>query len=176
MWVFGYGSLMWGGWETQHGCTRRASAELTGYRRVFNKASIRNWGTRSKPCPTLNLSKTDNEACRGVAFAFPDDRGGDVLAYLKEREGRDFALREMLVRLDDGSEISAVVPFYEGNNKLVGKSAAETASLIRSAEGRDGLCLSYVKNIVEKLAELGIDDQAVSEVWRAVSAPGNCCD
>lgn len=39
MWVFGYGSLMWDGWEQEFGCLRRCVAVLKGYRRTFNKAS-----------------------------------------------------------------------------------------------------------------------------------------
>jgi cation transport protein ChaC len=45
MWVFAYGSLMSDGWENEWGCLRRCRAELGGYRRAFNKASVRNWGT-----------------------------------------------------------------------------------------------------------------------------------
>jgi len=28
LWIFGYGSLMWDGWENAHGCTRRVVADL----------------------------------------------------------------------------------------------------------------------------------------------------
>ena len=56
MWVFGYGSLMWDGWQTEHGCIRMVKATLRGYRRAFNKASVRNWGTRERPAPTVNIT------------------------------------------------------------------------------------------------------------------------
>ena len=69
MWVFGYGSLMWDGWQTQHGCTRQMLADLPGYSRAFNKASVRNWGSTQNPCPTLSLTEGGN--CRGMAFEFP---------------------------------------------------------------------------------------------------------
>lgn len=49
MWVFGYGSLMADGWKAQFVCTRRAVAELAGYRCAFNKASVANWGTAKTP-------------------------------------------------------------------------------------------------------------------------------
>jgi cation transport regulator ChaC len=38
MWVSGYGSLMWDGWEKLNG-TRDDGAVLRGFRRSFNKAS-----------------------------------------------------------------------------------------------------------------------------------------
>jgi glutathione-specific gamma-glutamylcyclotransferase len=90
MWVFGYGSLMWDGWEQQRGCIRRAGAELRGFRRIFNKASVENWGTADHPCPTLNLERIDSGVCRGIAFEFGNDRSEALLDYLATREGRAF--------------------------------------------------------------------------------------
>ena len=57
MWVFGYGSLMWGSWETKFQGTNQGKARLRGYHRAFNKKSTRNWGMRDAPCPTLGLEK-----------------------------------------------------------------------------------------------------------------------
>lgn len=179
MWVFGYGSLMWDGWEAQYGCARTAVANLPGYCRAFNKASVRNWGTKSHPCPTLNLTANAAGVCRGIAFEF-DSRKEEVLAYLEQREGKGFELRELLVRLDDSSEISAVVPIYEGKNLI---QPVEAANLAANAQGTNGLCLEYVKGIAEKLADLDIEDPVVSEFWHAVRCqersspnPGDAAD
>ena len=57
MWIFGYGSLLWDHWERAYGCRRTVTADLAGFRREFNKASVENWGTKQCPAPTLNLVK-----------------------------------------------------------------------------------------------------------------------
>ena len=168
MWVFGYGSLMWDRWEVARGCTRRSLAAVCGYRRMFNKASVKNWGTKTSPCPTLNLAAVHGTTCRGMAFEFSDNRTNKILAYLKDREGKGFTLREMPVRLESGDEVSAFVPMYEGPNVINDKTVAEVASLVTIAAGTEGSCIAYVTGIAEKLAELGIDDPAVSELLRAV--------
>jgi len=165
MWVFGYGSLMWDGWETQYGCTRRVLADLPGYCRVFNKASVKNWGTKSAPCPTLNISKVADGVCRGVVFEFPNDQKQKLLAYLADREGKTFQLREVTVQLDGHTGISALVPFYEGKNVIVGKTLEEAASMVAPASGTCGSCLAYIRGIAEKLSELGIHDPVVAEFW-----------
>jgi len=59
VWVFGYGSLITDGWEVRHNCLGRHIADLAGYCRVFNKASVRNWGTKTAPGLTLNLSDVE---------------------------------------------------------------------------------------------------------------------
>src|SRR6185295_17841577 len=116
MWVFGYGSLMWDGWEVARGCTRRTAAQLRGYCRTFNKASIRNWGTKETPCPTLNLQAVEFEVCQGVAFEFLDLQESEILHYLILREGRGFELDELPINLDDKVEVWAHVPIYRGKN------------------------------------------------------------
>jgi glutathione-specific gamma-glutamylcyclotransferase len=73
MWIFGYGSLMFDGWEPDRRYFGRTWADLAGYRRVFNKRSVENWGTKERPGLTLNLKESTNSVCRGIAFAFADD-------------------------------------------------------------------------------------------------------
>jgi cation transport regulator ChaC len=66
MWIFGYGSLMFDGWEAAHGCIDRQRADLPGYRRSFNKKSVESRGTPKLPGLTLNLAPAEFATCRGV--------------------------------------------------------------------------------------------------------------
>ena len=168
MWVFGYGSLMWDQWETKRGCTRRAIADLDGYRRIFNKCSVKNWGTKKSPCPTLNLQKLHSATCRGCAFEFSDNREKEILAYLKEREGEYFVFPSLPVRLGDGATVRAFVPVYQGKNIIGEKSIKETASMAAKTQGSEGSCMDYVERISAKLRELGIDDPAVMALGNAL--------
>lgn len=162
MWVFGYGSLMSDGWEAAHGCVRRCTGTLSGYRRAFNKASIRNWGTKAAPCPTLNLKAEPSASCVGVAFEFPADKSAAVSGYLARREGPGFSLTELKVRLQTGEEVGAVVPMYSGPNTLREMPAAEIVALIRNTAGTSGACSNYVRDVARQLVALGIDDPAVA--------------
>jgi len=169
MWVFGYGSLMWDGWEARLGCLLSVRAELPGYARTFNKASVRNWGSKAAPGPTLNLKRAAT-SCVGMAFDFPDDQASEVRAYLTKREGRDFALRTTLVKLDGGEEVDALVPFYEGENLVQLARTEEIAALVKRARGTEGPCTSYVIGISDKLRALGISDPVVEALRSAIDA------
>jgi glutathione-specific gamma-glutamylcyclotransferase len=158
---------MWDGWETRQGCVLRCVAELRGYCRSFNKGSVRNWGSSQQPCPTLNLTQGEG-FCRGIAFEFPDSAKSSVLAYLKKREGRDFALRELNIVFDSGIAVAALVPLYKGKNLIASDDVTILTSLAVRANGTNGLCTTYIRGIFNKLCEMGIDDPAVSAVWRAV--------
>jgi cation transport protein ChaC len=92
MWVFGYGSLMWDGWQAEHRCLRTVKATLLRYRRAFNKASVKNWGSRERAGPTLNIIEDPAGSCVGFAFEFPDEQRREVMAALVAREGRNFEL------------------------------------------------------------------------------------
>lgn len=161
MWVFGYGSLMWDGWEKNHGCTCRVPAWLVGYARAFNKASVRNWGSKAHPGPTLNVVARHGATCHGIAFEFPDQRNDAVMAELEDREGGfDLSLHPIHF---GGAIESAVVPVYAGKN-IINKTVAETVQLVLVARGTSGSCLDYVKGVAKHMSESGIEDPVVVQL------------
>ena len=168
MWIFGYGSLMWDHWEQAHGCWRTVTADLAGFRREFNKASVKNWGTKQCPAPTLNLVKELSSVCTGVAFEFSDDSRETVTSYLNKREGKNFELEKVQIQLHDGGVVSSRAPMYRGVNLIGGKSLSERAEMARQARGTRGRCIDYVDGIYDDLAKLGIDDASVAEFWGLV--------
>ncbi|MER9249927.1 gamma-glutamylcyclotransferase [Mesorhizobium sp. M0590] len=168
MWVFGYGSLMWDGWQKKHGSGGAILAELPGYVRAFNKASILRWGTKADPGPTLNLVESDGGVCVGYAFEFPAAKKAEVLADLASREGKGFELRPMEVRLTGGQRVLAYTPVYIGKNLITGKSSVDLVAKARSARGVAGNCTDYILSIAEKLASLKISDKAVEDFASAL--------
>ncbi len=169
MWVFGYGSLMWGGWESKHGCKGPVAAQLSGYCRAFDKASILNWGSNASPGPTLNLIAKQGATCHGYAFEFPGASKDAVLAELKKREG-GFELRLLKIRFDDGREAEARVPIYAGRNLIRDKGMTEVVGMVRAAKGKSGACIDYVKTIAAKMKALGIDDPVVTDMANALDS------
>ncbi len=167
MWLFGYGSLMWDGWEERYGCLRRTRAELPGHARVFNKKSIERWGTHERPGLTLNLAPSG--ACGGVAFQFDDAARNDIEAYLCARE--TCTATEVAVRLPDAAEVSALSYIYEGP-RLIDETLTleERAAMILEAEGAAGSCFDYIRGVRTRLAEIGVADPAVEALWHAVTA------
>lgn len=171
MWVFGYGSLMWDGWELNFRCTREEKATLRGYRRDFNNASVRRWGSHEIPGPTTGLVASEGGECIGFAFEFPDEERKGILRFLRSREGKSFAFQEKEVRLAAGSTVLALVALNSRSAKtFIGKRPLEErVRLARTATGSNGTCRSYVRAIREKLRELQIEDPAVEEFWLLVS-------
>src|SRR3989442_14137744 len=105
MWVFGYGSLMWDGWERQFGCRWRGEAILESFRRDFNKASVKRWGTPQNPGPTLGLEPDLSSAVVGIAFEFDNQHQEEILRALQEREGSSFQLLKLEVKLVSGQRV-----------------------------------------------------------------------
>lgn len=171
MWVFGYGSLMWDGWEAEYASTRRERAVLRGFRRDFNKASRENWGSRQQPGPTLGLSVDATAGCEGLAFELPDAERDRVVAYLRKREGNSFALEEKDVDLQSGTRVRALVPVNDRSKStyIGGDLLRHRARMAKAAHGSKGACRDYVKNVRDKLHELGVNDTAVESFWKAVS-------
>lgn len=172
MWVFGYGSLMWDGWEKSYGATRSSSASLVGFHRDFNKASTSNWGSSTDRGPTLGLTPDATANCEGIAFEFPDATRDKLVDDLRKREGPSFDLRELDVDLQSGERVKALVPVNDPTKRTyIGNlSLAERAQMCKRARGSSGACVSYVENIHDQLRKMGIVDPAVNDFWDAVSA------
>ena len=97
MWVFGYGSLVWEGWEVKFAGKGYERARLDNYHRSFNKKSTRNWGTPQNPGPTLGLEPQQGSQCVGTAFKFPHEQCQEIKAFLREREGPSYELKSLTV-------------------------------------------------------------------------------
>jgi glutathione-specific gamma-glutamylcyclotransferase len=172
MWVFGYGSLMWDGWESRFGGSRSDGAVLSGYRRSFNKKSVTNWGTSEEPGPTLGLEPDETAECIGTAFEFPDTARVAVEEELKKREGPSFALPRLPVRLRDGREIRALTPVNDRTKTTyLGRVPLnDRAAMAKTAKGESGSCADYVRNISKKLGELGIADKEVATFLSSIES------
>jgi len=167
MWLFGYGSLMWDGWEERFGCVRRLPADLEGHARIFNKKSLERWGTHEKPGLTLNLAPSGT--CHGVVFAFDDAARSEIEDYLTQRE--TCAATEVPLKLPDATEVGALTYIYEGPRLLDGDVSLEAqAAMIVEAEGHAGSSFDYIKGVRAHLAGLGVADPAVDALWHAVIA------
>jgi cation transport protein ChaC len=168
VWIFGYGSLMFDGWECEYDCINRKLVTLAGYKRIFNKKSVGNWGTKNNPGLTLNLTQADEGTCYGVGFEFADDseRRNEMLEALGRREA--CGPREVRVCLEDRLSV-ALVYIYEGPRLIDEPMSLEQKSrMVLSARGKSGTCFDYVKNIHEGLQSIGLDDPPVTELWKAV--------
>lgn len=157
------------GWENNFDCLFRGPAEAAGYRRVFNKASVKNWGTKNFPCPTLNLEASQGSLCVGIAFEFPDEQATAIEEYLKQREGAGFDFHLTPINVRDRGHAQALISFYTGKN-LTALTVAEQAAAARTARGTSGSCSDYVMNISKLLATLEIEDPAVTELQKLLTA------
>jgi cation transport regulator ChaC len=169
MWIFGYGSLMADKWENERGCTRRCHASLEGFSRSFDKKSVESRGTPANPAPTLRLVPSD-KSCHGIAFEFPSERESEVRACLLDREGKTFPLRKKTIRLDDGTDVEAWVPMYEGKGLIRGKSLAELASMAIKARGIRSSGVEYVQEIAAHLQSANVADPVVADLLREIES------
>ncbi len=166
MWLFGYGSLMWDGWETHFGCLRRQAAVAPSHSSIFNKKSVERWGTRARPGLTLNL--TPSGRCRGVAFEFADANQAHVEDYLCERE--TCTTTDIAVRLPDRKMLARTY-IYDGPRLVENDLPIEArAAMVLEAEGIAGSSYDYIRSVRAHLIDLGVDDPAVEALWHAAVA------
>jgi len=173
-WVFGYGSLMWDKWEVPFQGSTFSPAVLSGFRRSFNKASTRNWGTTLVPGPTLGLEVDSDSKCIGTAFLFEERMWAAVQKQLVKREGKSFNLELKPILLPSGDNVDAIVPINSVNaSSYIGNlPIGERARLIVAASGRDGRCIEYFTNVASNLQSLNVKDLEIAALSDAISNIG----
>lgn len=113
--IFGYGSLMWDGWESEFVCQER-DGDIIRLPSSLQQAVGGELGNEGSAGNAFSLQADREASCRGMAFAFAAVDKDAVLASLQKREGKSLVLTPLSVRLDDCMQVEAYVPLYHGRN------------------------------------------------------------
>ena len=158
IWVFGYGSLMWDP-AICYAEVRRARIE--GYERRFNLMDDLG-GRGTKEHPALFASLDVGTGCEGLAFRIKAEVADEETCILWRREQikQGYLARFMPAETKTGEiEVLAFVADHEAEDVLHDIPHSQQVDWIAQASGILGTNVDYLRNIVEKLAELGIDDR-----------------
>lgn len=164
-WVFGYGSLMWNpGFEFEE----RVPATLSGFARSFCMWSIHHRGTPEDPGLVLALDVDPSALCRGLAFRVGRGIAKSCLADLRERElvSSAYLEKRVVLQASDGRDLPAIAYVVDPDHvQYTGElSMARQADVITQAHGGRGPNSEYLFNTATHLAELGMEDPALTEL------------
>lgn len=167
LWVFAYGSLMW---KPGFAFVERRRARMPDYCRRFCLDFITYRGTPESPGLVLGLDEEAGTSCEGIAYLVAPELRAEVHAYLRERELVTYAYQEKFLPIDleGGERVMALAYVMDHSHAQYrpGLSLADQAAVIAHARGDAGENIEYLVNTVTHLAEMGVDDQEISEVHR----------
>jgi glutathione-specific gamma-glutamylcyclotransferase len=168
LWVFGYGSLMW---SPGFRASRKSVALARGYHRAMCILSHRYRGTPDKPGLVMGLCR--GGSCWGMAFRVPAGRVRRVLALLWKREMLNKVYKPTLIPVvvAPGRRIRALAFVADVTHRqFVGElSLRGRARLIAQGIGERGRCMDYIRNTLEHMLALGLDDPRLSRLLDAAS-------
>jgi len=169
LWVFGYGSLMWSpGFRP----SERATALVRGYHRALCILSSRYRGTPAKPGLVMGLCR--GGSCWGMAFRVPAARVRRVLAALWKREMLNKVYKPTLipVLVAPGRRIRALAFVADTTHRQFVRELDlhGRARLVAQGIGQRGRCVDYIRNTLEHMLELGVNDPHLVRVLDAAGS------
>jgi len=163
LWVFGYGSLMWAPAFTY---AERKIGMVRGYHRALCILSNRYRGTPEKPGLVMGLCR--GGSCWGMAFRVPAARVRRVLAALWEREMLNKVYRPTLIPvvMKNGRRIRALAFVADTTHRQFVRELDlhGRARLVAQGIGQRGPCVDYIRNTLEHMLELGVNDPHLARV------------
>ena len=156
LWVFAYGSLMW---DPAFHYAEIRFGELDGHHRKFCLKTVLGRGNRERPGLMAGLDRGGD--CKGLCFRIDRDNVEAETAVLWRREMvfRSYAPQFLPMETPQGRiEAIAFTVDHNAQNYLGDLSFEDTARMIGTGTGEFGTNLSYVENLTEQFAVLGVED------------------
>ena len=163
LWVFGYGSLMWSpGFRP----SAKATALVRGYHRALCILSSRYRGTPEKPGLVMGLCR--GGSCWGMALRVPAARVRRVLAALWKREMLNKVYKPTLipVLVAPGRRVRALAFVADTTHRQFVRELDlhGRARLVAQGIGQRGPCVDYIRNTLEHMLELGVNDPHLARI------------
>jgi cation transport regulator ChaC len=166
-WVFGYGSLIW---RPGFAYEERVECRVTGWIRRFYQGSSDHRGVPGAPGRVVTLLEEPGGVVWGVVYRLSPRTAREVLGALDVREQGGYERVVLRTFCADGVEREAVTYVATPSNPdyLGPASEAEIAEHVRGARGPSGANLEYVLELAEALRGMGVVDEHVHGIERAL--------
>ena len=163
LWIFGYGSLMW---APGFRAAERKTGLVRGYHRAMCILSSRYRGTPEKPGLVMGLCR--GGSCWGIALRIPRARVRRVLTKLWKREMFNKVYKPTLipVTVAPGRRIHALAFVADPAHRQFVRELDlhGRARLAAQGIGQRGTCIDYIRNTLEHMLALGVNDPHLSRV------------
>ncbi len=162
LWVFGYASLIW---RPEFEAVEHRPARVRGWHRAFQMRSRVNRGTPERP--GLVCALVSGGSCRGVVFRIARREVDAVLERLWAREMFTgiYDPRFVPCRTPEGPVTALAFTLSRRSPSHTGPIADEDMlHILRTASGRYGSTLDYLRQTARSLRERGIRDRGLERL------------
>jgi cation transport protein ChaC len=172
LWVFGYGSLMW---APEFPYAERNTGRVHGYHRALCILSSRYRGTPDKPGLVMGLCR--GGSCWGMAYRVRNDEAKQALDMLWKREMLNYVYmpRFVPVSVTGNRRVQALTFVADTTHRqFVGELDVDgRARLVAQGIGQRGRCVDYIRNTLDHMKELGVNDPHLSRIYDAALSLAN---